>query len=1500
MVDKNQFSQQIEQKKRTYLNLEKLGETPSMNRIQKLADRLEERAEERRKNLAHLQESLRSSIKADERGDSPMKLSHDSGLFPEQKQENLVVVDLKHKIEELNHQIIALEEEKASLHTEMNAGLQRELELKNKCGIYEKLIEDLESQVDVLGKSREDDSAQQILQIEREFENFKALHEKVQAELSKKRLELERAEKEKKQLLAQNEELTKQLQTAEQEAIRAMELPESSNSSRTIELFEKKEAELQSQIRTLNDKLQLQTKSFTLIEKERNSLSNQISVLNKKVEVLESENEFLKDAQTQLEGANAEVENSRKELATLRKELTEASRKYQDLQRQSARQQEAREEGSKSLIAQLESEIRELKDNLDRVEQANEDLSTQLETERSGFQRKLDEWSRVEKKLKNDLEQSKKNCQSLQVANEDLKALVSEQTATVQQLNQDSQSEITALKQEIASKKKEAEAMGTLNKKLQADLSAEQRRFAQETEKLQKINADLTSEVEALKEQSQDIEKRFEEEILSLKKEIAERKTALASIGTVDKEHQQKIVQLEGQIAQVSLENSELQKKLAALEADSMVKSPHGTATEETNWAEQYELEKESRIHLEREKDQLMNKIDQLEGRLRLEEQQSERLQAEVIRLEGLTSDLNDEVTKLSKKDLSRAESTTRVEAGAESLKEELERLQEERDNYAEDLKTLKIMMRDKDEHLDQKIEECRKNIEKARSLESSIEGFKRRIDKLISQSEDNDEKMVKLTNEKTALQEKINKLEQEKATNESYEKLEELSQENKKLASKVKELEAELEGLKNAMPSVEELPKERPSENKSRFSLQKQEGCTAAEKKKLLNEMDDLKQKVAEITEQYEALKAENEKLVSSGISGKIASLNASQSTEDESKRIMELNSQIMKLTVDLENAQSQLRQVNAKVTEETEYHNNLVNGLEQRIAELENANQTVERENQELKADIKKHQENIDSLLKLKENSESQLTDSDQKYLQEIAKLNAQLSDLQADFIAREEQLKKNHEKERQELMEQLKELRLQSEQKITAYNTLQSDFENLQRQNMQINQKVTDLLSQNLEFSLKNSEQSEQLRKLKEELASKEKQCEAQTDEISKLQQESETLKTRAQEAEEKLKNIIAEEEYQTPRLEPNSAETRQITEEIAKYSFSQLKSFAIDQALALASTKSELSHASEEITKLKAQNQTLQESLKANILKVEERTLSIRREFEEIIENERARYFKFEEYICANLLEMLKEASKTRKVKTFKGQEGEDIRNIIPELKRIFLECLESQSPSRKKTKGDDSEYREEIMRLKNVINNMQLDIVKYEDELRLYEQEQIKIEEIFKHAKKTRTVLQPIEQEHLIEALAENPRMRPLANNAEFVRHALLYHSFLNEVVFSLPNVQYPESFAGHGKYGELEKEIQMLREKVAEAKKEGQKEGQAEAQNAFSTQISSLDNKMMSLLEKANYGEVYKNLIKGDGNQNSKSASVETVEYKLQAMEKLVEGYSELQKAHEK
>lgn len=482
--------------------------------------------------------------------------------------------------------------------------------------------------------------------------------------------------------------------------------------------------------------------------------------------------------------------------------------------------------------------------------------------------------------------------------------------------------------------------------------------------------------------------------------------------------------------------------------------------------------------------------------------------------------------------------------------------------------------------------------------------------------------------------------------------------------------------------------------------------------------------------------------------------------------------------------------------------------------------------------------------------------------------------------------------------------------------SYNSLSKQMEAIKVENTQLTQNNSVLSVENQGLVDKNTYLSTKQNDLEKEITSK--TAEAQEfqaaqinikEEISKLKLENENLQSKVSLYEDGIKSVasghITDEDYETPRL--GSKQTLELLskqDEIRKLGIIQLRSYALEQYLKANSLNEQYEESKKELNRSQDSIKILQESLKSSAIKLEEKIASIKKEADNIVFMERAHHNKVEEYIYVNLAEMLKEASTTRKVKLFSQAELEDLRNLIPEIKRVFYECLDNPSPLiKKKTNQYEMELKEEITKLKSKCSNQELEINKLEEEIKLYEDEQIKIEEVFKHAKKTRTVLLPVNREHLIEALIENNRMKPLANDSEFIRHALIYHSFLNEVVFSLPEVVYPTSNKSFESTPSIfqqksEKELEIVRKELVEAENEKQK-----LSKSWATVFSKFDKKLQAILASSGYLQYYSTLLHKDIEKETSSSPLsfaDKVGYKIEALEKLALEFNELRKINNK
>ena len=1328
---------------------------------------------------------------------------------------------------ELDQKIIALREENMKLLEELNASTQREIELKQKCTGLEKLIDDLQREIGLLSQNREE-TCGNILQIEHEFEAFRATHAELQEEFREKCTELQNCEKEVRFLSSQNAELAKKAQNAQQEMIRVRTLNE--------QYIQKKES-LAIQIHALQEEIKEKARSISAVEKERDSLLNQVSTLSKKAQTLESQSDSVKQIQEQLQKSNAEMTESQHSVSELKKALTEANLKYQSavLANQELRSQtevekikykQISEETHQKELMALRKELKELKSKNTYYEHEIQELRSQMKREKTRFEKEIEDLHQNEHRLRCEIEEFINNTQMLETEVQNLRIELESQRQLANALDEEERNRAYI---ELQAMTEKFEMANNTIKDLQKLLSV-QKEHQQMIAQLEEANANAYNEIEKLETELQLTRESYEKLVSGLRDEITQlesRASGLEELNSQYKEkmgqheerfqdyinaseqrvsaHQQENAELKEELEGISSQNHELKQKIANLIAEANIEKSQNECfkSDESNWKEQLEYEREEKMRLERQNQDFSNKIESLEENLKQTEARCEKYQAEIMTLEGMNSDLNNEIMKLSKRQLASADTTNDSEAGVEKqLREEIAKLHSEKDDLIEDIKMFKVMLTDKDDHLTQKIEECRNNFEKIKSLESNVEVYKKRVSKLIDENESQVEQITKIKSEKTTLQERYTKAEQEKeALASSYDKLEaktqDLYQKNDELTEKIKGLTMEIEKLKTTAEQEttrEKIEGDDPeSRTKDSEQVTNEESPSTTERKTLLHDLEMVRQQLATLTEEYETMRSENEKLAAAARDD--AKLHQEEIVKNK-KRIEELEEEALKLQKEIEGKESELCANREKINQLQSELERESQTLETQKSELEKTINDLQQENKELKSKVAQQISELATVTCQKEELESQLASDHESYMEKLSELNSQLQELETRLLTRETEGSKQSGTDNHQIAMKLRDLQAQYEQKVLSNNKLQSEVDDLRKQVLQSNQQLTELVSQHSDLKLQNAQQAEQSAQLKEELLLKNKKLEECLKQVSEL--------------------------------------------------------------------KKEL----EELTDIKIQSP---DPLGANTPKLDA-----------LLEGERIRYAKLEEHVRSNLLELLRESGKSKGDSQFSNDTaGKDLDSLISELKRVFVELLAAQNSEVRVSK--EREYTQEIARLKGVIDNMGLEMIKYDDELKQYEHEQLLIEEIFKIAKKTKALLQPIDQNHLIENLSSNSRMKPLTENPEFIKNALLYHNFLCEIVSSLPNAEFPDTLTHHPNQNNLEKPTNVSSE-------EKKQEAPNEEQNFLIALLTKIDEKLTIFLERiGNHTERSPGLPREDASLSATSLS-EKIETKLQDLEKLIEG----------
>ena len=419
----------------------------------------------------------------------------------------------------------------------------------------------------------------------------------------------------------------------------------------------KDKAELNKKIEELEDKLTEAEKdkksAIDELEKKDKELSDKIADLNKKTSDLENEKNKL---EKELADSKDKSEADKQELNEKIKEL---DKKIKDQEAE----RKASEEEQKKINKDLQDKIADLNKNTSELEKAKTDLEKKLETDKSKLQSEIDKLDKEIKDLtKERTEAEKKLEQKIKDLEADLAKEKEEREKDKEQAAKD--------KAELNGK------IEDLNKKI-AELDKDK---AELDKALANEKAESKAEREALKEEIAKLNEKLDAEIAereALKKELADEKKYSES---ERKQLAERIVKLENDVYELNQAKEKLEKNLETLNADmnSKIEELQNKITKLSE--EKAAMEKDLRDEIAALKDEIkdLNEVkDQvikdLEDHKNKSQEEKDKLNKEIGKLDGKISDLKDEKNKLEETDKKQKEKIDDLEKALDDLREEFE-----------------------------------------------------------------------------------------------------------------------------------------------------------------------------------------------------------------------------------------------------------------------------------------------------------------------------------------------------------------------------------------------------------------------------------------------------------------------------------------------------------------------------------------------------------------------------------------------------------------------------------------------------------------------------------------------------------------------------------------------------------------------------------------------------------------------------------------------------------
>ncbi|KAG2382959.1 hypothetical protein C9374_004926 [Naegleria lovaniensis] len=930
-----------------------------------------------------------------------------------------------------------------------------------------------------------------------------------------------------------------------------------------------------------------------------------------------------------------EGERDSKKKLEIEKNALEQSRKklIDDLE-----EQRNRMDAMNNALNQLEKELRDRKNEIDRLHHDCDDKDSELTRNTQSLAalnsniKKLEEQIRD---LKGEVDQREKIIKSKgsDLQNKDL------EIETMNKKSKDLEKRIADLENTLADARNDINNKSNEVSRLQMELSDQ--------------GIQLENEINSRKAREEDLKKR-EKEIKDLKKELTDSQLGADQLDTELKKSKKEKQLLEEDLDKQKKAADQLQRKLTASEQQGANLS--NQLDEETRKRQAAENKNRS---LQSDLDNASSKLNDMENTLHDRDDLISQLQAEINKLKQRISDLESENQKLQErnKDLERELNDTRFrmeeelknknseidrlkklsESSKDELTMQLNKTNDEKNDLTnklkkaeKDLKNLKKSKDDLQAEKDDSDNRIRKLEQDLREKEQAAENLAKRISDLENEARTRDAQKKSTEMELASVKDDLNR------TKQRAEQLQSDLDAQRERANELENLLSDTEGGKNQLDSqFKQLQSDLQNE---RNNLQKMK----SDNERLQRELDELKRALSDKQNESSSLDSKVKTL-----EDKIRELTALLETERSSKT--DLDKKRSKMDKEVKRLAQQLQETEQALKGETQKKNDADN----RVKQLEGEVNNLKSERDRLNKDLNNQSGDVNGLKRQLDESNNLVA----KLKAEIQKLQKDLSDHHGDRDEAEEQLQALR-KQIQELTSRLADANNRTQQEASSRQSLESDNnrlksevarlrDDLQNENRKLKQEIERVQS---ESENEKSELLAQLQKLqeaysevKDELKDLSKNASrgggvvggVDSAEVEKLRREYELqlaqLKARVEEVTQQ--RVEVENKKRSVEMDLTEVKTRLQTEERLRKKVEQQKKSVEMECDELRELAEEAEDLRDELNRTKLEQQGLVQQLRQDLLQerhsrasAEEASSRQKREIEELqqdLEQERSK-------------------------------------------------------------------------------------------------------------------------------------------------------------------------------------------------------------------------------------------------------------------------------------
>ncbi|XP_018327353.1 protein lava lamp [Agrilus planipennis] len=835
------------------------------------------------------------------------------------------------------------------------------------------------------------------------------------------------------------------------------------------------------------------------LNNQKQSLLKQLKEKNNDIEELSAKNVGLEDIIKNNEEKIKELESQGS--ASIGSQNTKKGKKNTQLQNKIA-----------ELEKLLAGKEEELKDSQKQVE----NLQTKIEEATDENKILINKLMELEKEIEKKQAENESSLNKVKELEDQLKAVSKEETIRLLEQT-DTDDEVKKLKKQLDEYNKNMIKVKAQHKSKLKELNKKLDDF----KKISDVNAEIVKlhiENAKLKQQLSELESTKGDSV------NPEKETFIAALRAEIQAYQEEVATLKDQLKNLSvLENAQVTSEINNIHLEERIDNLE---------AEKRKLEEDKQL-LTEENLNLLEKIEDLKReKLDVSARLDQCLQENM--------DLIDKLDKLSAEKVSSAESIEIVDGLTQQEKLELEAYQKSLETTLDDSGKC-------EEHLEQNVELN----ESVNQLTEETSDLLRKIELFTEERREVMEKMESITTDNNQLQLKIKEIENNRdILAETYEqlqndkekldnKLEELESENAKLKVEIEELKSNMEvkhgniveetiNLEKVAPlhadasqDINKKLQEEIVEYKSLIEIQKQEIKDLKLQLLSSNTSDDLKQELANLELQYEALLSENQKL-KEAVKTNSELVHEKDSIEeqlrDAKKKTHDLETKLTNALAEINGYKSELQEKSEELNSSNNQLTLLQEKIEDQQAELSHYESTINHLNS-LVSDLTDKSNELNSLKEMFEKDMKHIEDYEEELARnseiivhlesELKKLNMKIHETEQLLDSKDEEIEKlKKEREtnevliinlREEVNSKDEKFHKVCDQLREKCNAMQNQIEHNQDSMKDIR---TPLEGRIKEMEDKNKEQLEKMKKLAANLKKKSLQCQELEKRVSEM--------------------------------------------------------------------------------------------------------------------------------------------------------------------------------------------------------------------------------------------------------------------------------------------------------------------------------------------------------------------------------------------------------------